>query len=145
MKSQIPIKYTTTIIFAIAVISSIYRAVLKGKVTKDKAINGNILSFGENHYMANNIGKLYMIHAEHDAIKKLPYTKKRTTINLLVVRFTKNKKLCMSKPCNKCIQNMHTLAPKKGYNIRNIYYSTENGTIEKTTLTRLVYNYSSSS
>jgi deoxycytidylate deaminase len=119
------------------VISFISRAVLKGKITKDMGINGNILSFGENHYMANNIGKLYTVHAEHDAINNLPYTKKRQTINLLVVRFTKNNKLCMSKPCNQCIKNIYKYGPKKGYIIRNIYYSTEDETIEKTTLSRL--------
>jgi cytidine deaminase len=118
-------------------ISFIARAVLKGKVTKDKGISGNILSFGENYFMTNNIGKLYMIHAEHDAINNLPYTKKRQTINLLVVRFTKNNKLCMSKPCDKCIQNIYKLAPKKGYIVKNIYYSTEDENIEKTTLNRL--------
>jgi cytidine deaminase len=87
--------------------------------------------------MANNIGKLYMIHAEHDAIIKLPYTKKQISINLLVVRFTKNGKLCMSRPCNQCIQNMYKLAPKKGYIIKNIYYSTEDEKIQKTTLNKL--------
>lgn len=118
-------------------ISFILRAVLKGKVTKDKAISGNILSFGENYFLTNNIGKLYMIHAEHDAINNLPYTKKKQNINLLVVRFTKNNKLCMSKPCEQCIKNIYKLAPKKGYNVKNIYYSTEDENITKTTLTRL--------
>jgi ribosomal protein L28 len=134
---------TIILIIAIAASFSILRAVLKGKITKDTKINGNILSFGENHYMANNIGDLYTIHAEHDAINNLPYTKKRQNINMLVVRFTKNKKLCMSKPCNQCIKNISKFAPKKGYIVKNIYYSTEEETIHKTTLNRLRYQVNS--
>jgi deoxycytidylate deaminase len=125
------------IVIVNAVISFISRAVLKGKVTKNKAISGKIISFGQNYYLTNSIGKIYTIHAEHDAINKLPYTKKKMTINLLVVRFTKNNKLCMSKPCDQCINNIHNLAPKKGYIVKNIYYSTSEETIEKTSLTRL--------
>jgi deoxycytidylate deaminase len=136
---------TIILIIAIAASFSILRAVLKGKITKDKEIDGSILSFGENHFMASNIGDLYTIHAEHDAINNLPYTKKKKTINLLVVRFTKNKKLCMSKPCNQCIQNIYKFAPRKGYTVKNIYYSTEQETIHKTTLNRLRVQVNSSS
>lgn len=124
------------IIIVNAAISFISRAVLKGKITKKQAINGKIISFGQNHYLTNSIGNIYTIHAEHDAIRNLPYTRKQTTINLLVVRFTKNNKLCMSKPCDQCISNIYKQAPKKGYIVKNIYYSTEDETIIKTTLTR---------
>jgi cytidine deaminase len=125
------------IIIVSAVIFIISRAVLKGKVTKNKAIDGNILSFGQNYFLTNTIGNIYTIHAEHDAVNKLPYTKKKKTINMLVVRFTKNNKLCMSKPCEQCIENIHKFAPKKGYIVKNIYYSTGNEEIKKTTLYKL--------
>jgi deoxycytidylate deaminase len=118
----------------------ISRAVLKGKVTKGKVISGKILSYGQNHFLTNKIGSIYTIHAEHDAINKLPYSEKQTNINLLVVRFTKNNKLCMSKPCEQCIRNMIILSPRKNYNIKNVYYSLNDESIKKTTLTRLKYN-----
>lgn len=77
------------------------------------------------------------IHAEHDAINKLKplYRKKRLeSINLLVIRFSKNNKLQNSKPCVNCIQNMKNLPEKKGYKIKNIYYSNDNGDIIKSSL-----------
>ena len=128
----LPIKIIITV--ASVVISIISLAALKGKIAK-----GNILSFGQNHYPCN--GKTDTIHAEHDAINKLPFKRnnEKIKINMLVLRFTKNFKLCMSKPCNQCINNMIHLFPKKGYIIKNIYYSNTNGDIEKTTLEKIVH------
>jgi cytidine deaminase len=96
----------------------------------------NVLSFGQNHYVCNS--KTVTIHAEHDAINKLPYKRKKENINMLVLRFTKNYKLCMSKPCDQCINNMVNLFPKKGYIIKDIYYSNTEGNIEKTTLKKII-------
>lgn len=79
-------------------------------------------------------GKEPGIHAEHDAINKLKplYRKKRLeSINLLVIRISKNNKLQCSKPCTVCIKNMKFLPEKKGYKIKNIYYSNNNGDIVK--------------
>lgn len=80
------------------------------------------------------------VHAEHDAINKLKplaRNKKLEPINLLVVRFSKNNKLQNSKPCANCIQTMKTLPEKKGYRIKNIYYSNDNGVIVKISLNNL--------
>ncbi len=101
----------------------------------------NILSFGYNHYIPN---KIHTIHAEHDSINKLPYyTRQRSfcSINILVVRLSKNNKLGMSRPCKNCIRNMNILPPKKGYTIKDVYYSDSQGNIIKTTLNKLLsYN-----
>ena len=89
------------------------------------------MSFGQNHYPNNFYNP--SIHAEHDAINKLPFSRKKQKINILVLRFNSNK-LCMSKPCDKCINMMYNLFPKKGYIIKKIYYSDANGNIIKTKL-----------
>lgn len=74
------------------------------------------------------------IHAEHDAINKLkPLERKKKLehVNLLVVRFSKKNKFQNSKPCANCIQTMKKLPEKKGYKIRDIYYSNDNEEIVK--------------
>ena len=106
------------------------RVVSKGKLAK-----ANILSYGQNYYTTNTI--INNIHAEHDAINKLPYSRKQKNINILVLRFKKDKKLCMSRPCSLCIEKMLVLFPQKGYIIKDIYYSTNDEMIEKTTLSKL--------
>lgn len=98
----------------------------------------NILSFGYNHYIPN---KINTIHAEHDSINKLPYYPRQRSycsINILVIRLSKTNKLGMSKPCSMCIQNMNILPKKKGYQIKDIYYSDSKGEIVKTTLKKLL-------
>ena len=80
------------------------------------------------------------IHAEHDAINKLKplkRNKKFEPINILVIRFSKNNKLQNSKPCANCIQTMKILPERKGYRIKNIYYSNDSGNIVKTNLKNL--------
>ncbi len=79
-------------------------------------------------------------HAEEDAITKLkPLERKKhlQNINMLVIRFSKNNKMQNSKPCANCIETMQILPEKKGYRIKNIYYSNENGVIVKSSLTNL--------
>jgi hypothetical protein len=96
----------------------------------------NILSFGFNR-MGDIEGNKPGIHAEHDAINKLKplnIKKKLVAINLLVVRFSKNNKIGNSKPCANCILMMRSFPPKKGYKIRNIYYSDDCGNIVKSSL-----------
>lgn len=96
----------------------------------------NILSFGFNR-MGDIDGNKPGIHAEHDAINKLKpldVKKRLVNINLLVIRFSKNNKMGNSKPCTNCIQNMKTMPQKKGYKIRNIYYSDDKGNIIKSSL-----------
>ena len=98
-----------------------------------------ILSFGENKYNpSTNINSVKSsVHAEQNAINKLPYIRKQIKINMIVLRFTKKNTLSMSKPCNKCIYYMNSIFPKKGYIIKDIYYSTGDNKIIKTNLTNL--------
>ena len=104
----------------------------KGNCQKGKI---NVLSFGFNK-TGDIKGNKPGIHAEHDVINKLKplYRKRLESINLLVIRFSKNNKLQNSKPCGNCIQTMKTLPLKKGYRIKNIYYSNDNGVIIKSNL-----------
>lgn len=109
------------------------------KANKNVLKKANILSFGFNR-MGDINGNEAGIHAEHDAINKLkPLEKKKTfePINLLVIRFSKNNKLQNSKPCANCIENMKILPKKKGYIIKNIYYSNDYGEIVKSNLKKL--------
>ena len=50
---------------------------------------------------------------------------------------SKSNKLQNSKPCVNCIRMMKTLPEKKGYRIKNIYYSDNNGSIIKTSIKNL--------
>jgi len=73
-------------------------------------------------------------HAEMDAIDKLKTREKKKKlykVNIMVIRVNDTGKLCSSQPCHKCIHYMNTVAVDKGYKIKNIYYSTADGTIEK--------------
>lgn len=108
---------------------------------KGELKNFNILSYGVNVY-ADIDGKTPGIHAEHDAINKLPYMKSKKrleSVNLLVVRLSKTNKLQCSKPCHNCIKMLSTYPKIKGYNIRHIYYSNEHGGITRTTLNKLAH------
>jgi len=118
---------------------------LKGKNANLK--KNNILSYGFN-MMGDDSKNDPGIHAEHDAINKLkPIRKKKHlhNVNILVVRLSKYNKLQNSKPCINCILHMKNLPEKKGYKIRNIYYSNEKGEIVKSSLHQLErenYHYS---
>lgn len=82
------------------------------------------------------------VHAEHAAISKLmPLKNKKRLkkIDILVIRLSPKNKLQSSKPCSHCIKIMMFLPNKKGYSVRDIYYSDTNGNIIKTTLKKL-YN-----
>jgi len=109
-------------------------------IIKDNIFDKNsILSIGMNQYSDKN-GLEPTIHAEHNVLNKLKqikYKKKLQDINLLVIRVTKKNELRDSKPCSNCIKIMSVLPQKKGYKIKNIYYSDNEGKINKTTLTKL--------
>ena len=99
----------------------------------------NILSFGFN-MTGDSLGNHPGVHAEHNAINKLKPLKRQKhlqNVNLLVIRLSKNNKLQNSKPCANCIEKMKTLPEKKGYRIKNIYYSTDNGEIVKSSIRNL--------
>lgn len=106
------------------------------KANKNVLKKANILTFGFNR-MGDINGNDAGIHAEHDAINKLKpleRNKKLQPINLLVIRFSKNNQLQNSKPCFNCIQTIKTLPQKRGYKIKNIYYSNNDGDIIKSNL-----------
>lgn len=81
-------------------------------------------------------------HAEINAINNLVHhsanKKHLTKIDLLVIRTTNTGKLGMSKPCIKCIIDLSTLPQKRGYILKNIFYSGQDGTIIKTNLKSLI-------
>jgi hypothetical protein len=98
-----------------------------------------ILSLGVNS-MGDSLGIKPGIHAEYDAIRKLPPLKRKKrleNINILVIRLSGKNKLQQSKPCYNCIKTMRILPIKLGYSIKNVYYSDNNGKILKTTLREL--------
>lgn len=99
----------------------------------------DILTYGMNKYMDIE-GVRPSIHAEHNAIDKLPCLRRNrnpVNINLLVVRMSRTGKLGSSKPCINCIQTMTTLPLKKGYKIQYVYYSDRDGNIIETTIRKL--------
>ena len=72
------------------------------------------------------------IHAEIDALLKLPHQHKVKKISLCV--FTTNKEgtiLRMSKCCENCEKSIFIISKKKNYIIKNIYYIDENGYLQK--------------
>lgn len=84
------------------------------------------------------------IHAEHDAILKLPTLSRRNKrhkkqIDLVVVRASKTGCLGNSRPCYHCLLLLSSLPPKKGYQINRIYYSNENGDIIDASLEALLF------
>jgi hypothetical protein len=59
-------------------------------------------------------------------------------IDIVVVRLKNNGTYGNSKPCAACLNKLNMCAPVKGYRIRRIYYSDENGEIVKSTLEQLL-------
>lgn len=102
-----------------------------------------ILSYGMNEYICNK--DCGSIHAESSVINNLKPLQKKSrnkkhvkNIDVLVIKTTKTGKLGMSKPCIKCVTDMLSLPQKKGYNIKNVLFSTHDGNIMSTTLKDLV-------
>jgi len=82
-------------------------------------------------YNKYNVGVNYQtIHAEHDAINRLKYTKNMKTVNVLVFRISRNKKdiLC-GKPCENCQKRILKDINQKGYRVHRVYYSISNDEI----------------
>lgn len=86
-------------------------------------------------------GIMPSIHAEADVIRKVG--KKRNmpkSVDIVVIRFSKNGIIGESRPCYHCILAMS----KSRLNIKYIYYSTCNGDIVKESLCEMVkHNYRS--
>ena len=86
-------------------------------------------AFGYNKYeMTLHHGT---VHAEVDAMLKLPYQKKTKRINLAV--FTTNRDgnvLRMSKCCSNCLKSINIIAKRKNYIVDRIYYIDEEGLLK---------------
>lgn len=90
-------------------------------------------TIGMNSLRKIHEGTLETRHAEIDAMLKLPHRRKiskLTSISLVVIRMNKLNELKNSKPCYNCLMKLQKLY-SFGYNLRNIYYSDENGQIVK--------------
>ena len=83
----------------------------------------NILSYGINHY--RTVGN--SIHAEYDAIRKLPISRRKKKVNMLVIRITKTGIVGNSCPCNSCKYMLQNFAITHGYDVRTVWYSTNDG------------------
>jgi len=100
-----------------------------------------IFSIGINLYHSSNRND--STHAEVSAILNLPCkgrNKKLYKINIIVIRTSLSGKVGNSKPCFRCILNMLTLPQKRGYIIKNVYYSNENGQIIESSPQELLDN-----
>lgn len=81
------------------------------------------------------------IHAEENAIRKLPYLPRKSRlkrVDMLVIRTNREGNLGSSKPCANCISYIANKLPEKGYAIDRVYYSEAGGTIKGVPFTRLV-------
>ena len=82
-------------------------------------------------------------HAEYDAIRHLPFRRKNLknkSINMLVIRISKNKKIMQSKPCVHCIRFLNKINETTSYQINRIYYSDNDGDIIDSSLNELKQN-----
>ena len=93
--------------------------------------NNTPISYGINHVNdLNKNSKDDSIHAEQHAFINAPNNnkKKLKDVNLLVVRYNKSFNLTNSFCCDRCIKSFGDLR-KKGYRLKKVYWSTENGEI----------------
>lgn len=100
----------------------------------------NILSYGENHYDCNP-KRDNSIHAEQDAVRKLPRHKRINRfkkLDILVIRVNRSGSLGNSKPCLQCLQTLAENLPEKGYTLSKVYYSNDMGEILETKLQTLL-------
>jgi len=96
-------------------------------------------STGINHYGVNkkqliNNNTYGNLHAEIDAIQKLPINRKNKMIkiNVFVFRISRGKKknLMNARCCDNCYNGLHRISKQKNYKIKNIYYTNNDGLIE---------------
>ena len=69
-----------------------------------------------------------------DKLKTREKTKKLYEVNIMVIRVNNTGDICSSQPCHKCVDYMKTVATKKGYKIKKVYYSTAEHVIEQKVL-----------
>lgn len=92
-------------------------------------------AFGHNQFNINNCAcnkNKDNVHAEVDCMEKLKKSHKQKDVCVFVFR-TNNKgdKLMMAKPCDNCYNSIHFNLKQKNFKLKNIYYSDENGIIQK--------------
>lgn len=84
------------------------------------------------------------VHAEVDAINKLkpfPLNRKRLKkVSIVIVRFSVFCELRCSKPCIKCLSAIVKQLPKKGYILKDVYYSDIDDQIHKKNIKDLILN-----
>tara|TARA_B110000971_G_scaffold218116_1_gene256281 strand:+ start:5580 stop:6194 length:615 start_codon:yes stop_codon:yes gene_type:complete len=101
-----------------------------------------IISYGYNTY-GDMDSAFPGTHAEIDAINKLTnfrtkHNRNQTKqINMFITRISTNAKIQNSKPCSNCIKKMIYLSSLKGYKIKHIFYSDNNGLVIQTNLKAL--------
>lgn len=99
-----------------------------------------VISYGENYFKPHPVLET-TVHAEHDAIINLPIRPRNLhpkKVDILIIRTSKTGCLGMSKPCAHCIMKMSDLAPKRGYKINKVYYTTEDGYVTCDKLDKLI-------
>ena len=102
--------------------------------------DGNVTRIGQNDINEAYNGCMYGVHAEMNALFKLPplnRQKTRIRLNIVVVRIDGQGRLKDSKPCAKCIKHMNRLPFATCYRIDRVYYSSKDGSIVKSNLSTL--------
>lgn len=103
----------------------------------------NELSRGNNQFMfvmRNGKRQVDTLHAEIDAMNKLPHnsSKRLIQVNMYVIRLGNHGKLANSKPCQNCVTLLANGLTQKGYKLRYVNYSDEQGEISTIAFNRLV-------
>ena len=98
------------------------------------------MAYGENHYNPNGI--FPTVHAEDDAISKLPVLRRNRRhlkkVDLLVIRANQGGTVGNSKPCVRCIDDLYTKLPKKGYILDTVHYTDRGQVLVSTTFSKLL-------
>lgn len=90
----------------------------------------NICSFGYNKYNVDKFNR--SLHAEKDAINKLKFNSKNKKVNVLIFRISNdNKNILLGLPCSNCKNSLILGIKNKGYNLKKIYYTDNEGIIAK--------------
>lgn len=102
------------------------------------------LSYGENwiyNTTRYNPGHLDLsAHAEHAAVINLRpnENKKKRAASIFVIKFKLSGLVGPSEPCGHCLNVLAKQASKKGYYIKNVYFTNRNKTIEMRHLHELI-------
>lgn len=95
-------------------------------VGKTRWIGANNSKSHPNFVRESEKGDLSSIHAEIDAIVKVPRDA-RKKIKLFVFRFLKDGSVSMAKPCDECVK----MLKREGVKMRNIWFSNWDGKMER--------------